>query len=111
MAREHPALWRDLPPRVREAMHARVQRQLPDIVREITDEIGSNIDQLLDVKLMVIRRIEERPELCNRVFLEVGRKELRFIINFGFVFGFALGIPRSSPSTCSPSGGCCRSAA
>jgi uncharacterized membrane protein YheB (UPF0754 family) len=93
MAREHPALWRDLPPRVREAMHARVQRQLPDIVREITDEIGSNIDQLLDVKLMVIKRMEERPELCNRVFLEVGRKELRFIINFGFVFGFALGIP------------------
>ena len=93
MAREHPALWRDLPPRVREAMHARVQRQLPNIVREITDEIGSNIDQLLDVKLMVIKRMEERPELCNRVFLEVGRKELRFIINFGFVFGFALGIP------------------
>jgi uncharacterized membrane protein YheB (UPF0754 family) len=93
MAREHPALWRDLPPRVREAMHARVQRQLPDIVREITDEIGANIDQLLDVKLMVIKRMEERPELCNRVFLEVGRQELRFIINFGFVFGFALGIP------------------
>src|SRR4051794_30508701 len=84
MAREHPALWRDLPPRVREAMHARVQRQLPDIVREITDEIGANIDQLLDVKLMVIKRMEERPELCNRVFLEVGRRELRFIINFGF---------------------------
>jgi uncharacterized membrane protein YheB (UPF0754 family) len=93
MAREHPALWRDLPPRVRERVHERVQRQLPDIVREITDEIGANIDQLLDVKLMVIKRMEERPELCNRVFLEVGRKELRFIINFGFVFGFALGIP------------------
>jgi uncharacterized membrane protein YheB (UPF0754 family) len=93
MEREHPALWRDLPPRVREAVHARVQRQLPDIVREITDEIGANIDQLLDVKLMVIKRMEERPELCNRVFLEVGRRELRFIINFGFVFGFALGIP------------------
>jgi uncharacterized membrane protein YheB (UPF0754 family) len=93
MEREHPALWRDLPPRVREAVHARVERQLPDIVREITDEIGANIDQLLDVKLMVIKRMEERPELCNRVFLEVGRKELRFIINFGFVFGFLLGIP------------------
>ena len=45
------------------------------------------------MKLMVIRRMEEEPELCNRVFLEVGRKELRFIINFGFFFGFAIGIP------------------
>jgi uncharacterized membrane protein YheB (UPF0754 family) len=93
MEREHPQLWSDLPPRVREAVHERVQRQLPDIVRTVTDEIGENVDQLLDVKLMVIRHIERNPELANRIFLEVGRKELRFIINFGFWFGLALGIP------------------
>lgn len=93
MRREHPGLWRDLPLRVRETVHARVQEQLPDIVREVTDEIGNHIDQLLDVKLMVIRRMEERPELANRVFLEVGQRELRLMINFGFLFGFLLGIP------------------
>jgi len=93
MRREHPDLWRDLPPRLREAMHARVQRQLPDIVHEVTDDIGANIDQLLDVKLMVIRHIEAHPELANRIFGETGKKELRFIINFGFFFGLALGIP------------------
>ncbi len=93
MEREHPRLWHDLPPRVREAVHARVQEQLPDIVREVTSQIGDNVDALLDIKLMVIRHIEENPELANRLFLQVGRKELRFIINFGFAFGFLLGIP------------------
>jgi uncharacterized membrane protein YheB (UPF0754 family) len=93
LQREHPELWEQLPPRLRESVHERVQEQLPDIVRSITDEIGNNVDQLLDIKLMVIRRIEARPELVNRVFLEVGKRELRFIINFGFFFGFALGIP------------------
>ena len=93
MLREHPQLWRDLPPRFREAVHNRVQEQLPEIVHSVTDEIGRNIDQLLDVKLMVIRHIEENPELANRVYLEVGRKELKMIINFGFIFGFLLGIP------------------
>ena len=93
MRREHPALWRDLPPRLREGVHDRVQEQLPDIIRRITDEIGTNIDQHLDVKLMVIRRFEEDPAIANRIFLEMGRKELRFIINFGFFFGFLLGIP------------------
>jgi uncharacterized membrane protein YheB (UPF0754 family) len=93
MEREHPALWRDLPPRVREGVHERVQEQLPEIIRTITSEIGTNIDQLLDVKLMVIRRFEEDPSIANRIFLEMGRKELRFIINFGFFFGFVLGIP------------------
>jgi uncharacterized membrane protein YheB (UPF0754 family) len=93
MEREHPQLWHDLPPRMREAVHERVQEQLPDIVRTVTDEIGDHVDQLLDIKLMVIRHIEANPELANRIYLEVGRKELRFIINFGFFFGFALGIP------------------
>src|SRR4051812_14685607 len=93
MVREHPALWRDLLPRVREGVHERVQEQLPEIIHTVTDEIGTNIDQLLDVKLMVIRRFEEDPAIANRIFLEMGRKELRFIVNFGFFFGFLLGIP------------------
>jgi uncharacterized membrane protein YheB (UPF0754 family) len=91
--REHPGLWRDLPPPLKERVHQRVQRQLPEIVREVTDDIGNNIEQLMDVKLMVIRKIEERPELANRIFQDVGQKELRFIINFGFFFGAALGFP------------------
>jgi uncharacterized membrane protein YheB (UPF0754 family) len=91
--REHPELWRDLPPQLREAVHERVQRQLPELVHGVTEEIGTNIDQLLDIKLMVIERLKERPDLANRVFQETGSKELRFIINFGFFFGFALGIP------------------
>src|SRR5436190_81479 len=68
-------------------------QQLPDIVRSVTAEIGDHIDQLLDIKLMVIRRIEENPEMANRIYLEVGRRELRLIINFGFLFGALQGIP------------------
>ena len=44
-------------------------RRAPSPTRSAT-----NIDQLLDVKLMVIRRIEANPELANRIFLEVGRQ-------------------------------------
>jgi uncharacterized membrane protein YheB (UPF0754 family) len=93
MEREHAQLWHDLSPRVREAVHRRVQQQLPDIVRDVTAEIGSHIDQLLDVKLMVIRKFEENPKLATRAFLDIGKRELRLMINFGFLFGFLLGIP------------------
>jgi uncharacterized membrane protein YheB (UPF0754 family) len=94
MEREHERLWRDLPPRVRDAVHQRVRDQLPTIVEEIvTGEIADNIDQVLDPKLMVIRHLEANPELANRVFEDVGKRELRLMINFGFIFGFLLGIP------------------
>jgi uncharacterized membrane protein YheB (UPF0754 family) len=91
MTREHPRLWRELPEPIRELVHVRVQQQLPEIVAHLTDEIAENIDQLVDVKLMVIKRFD--PELANRIFLDMGQRELKFIQNFGFVFGFALGIP------------------
>jgi uncharacterized membrane protein YheB (UPF0754 family) len=91
MEREQPRLWRELPGQIRSLIHRRVLDQLPGIVRELTTEIGEHIDQLVDVKLMVIKRFD--PELANRVFLDMGDRELRFIKNFGFFFGFALGIP------------------
>src|SRR5205085_4097219 len=91
MCREHPRLWRELPPSLKELVHQRVKQQLPDVVNKLTDEIADHIDQLVDVKLMVIKRFD--PELANRVFLDMGRRELKFIQNFGFFFGFALGIP------------------
>jgi uncharacterized membrane protein YheB (UPF0754 family) len=91
LSREHPRLWAELPSQIKELVHQRVQQQLPAIVRELTEQIAENIDQLVDVKLMVIKRFD--PELANRVFLDMGRRELKFIQNFGFFFGFALGIP------------------
>jgi uncharacterized membrane protein YheB (UPF0754 family) len=91
---QHAQLWSDLPPAARANVHDRVQEQLPEIVREIVvHRIADNIDQLIDVKLMVIRHLEKRPELANRMFREVGERELKFIINFGFFFGFVCGIP------------------
>jgi uncharacterized membrane protein YheB (UPF0754 family) len=93
LEREHPELWNDLPPQLKRALRDRIEAGLPEIVRQVTHDIGANIENLMDVKLMVIRRMGERPELANRVFLDVARRELRFIINFGFLFGLLVGIP------------------
>jgi uncharacterized membrane protein YheB (UPF0754 family) len=93
MLREQPQVWRDLPPQLRARVHRRVDEQLPEVIPGVVDQIGDKIDDLLDVKLMVIRHIEAHPELANKVFGSVGDKELRLIINLGFVFGFLFGIP------------------
>ena len=93
MRREHPALWRDLPPRARQAVVSRVQSQLPGVVRTVTDEIGEHIDQLLDPKLMVINHFTRNPALVVRIFRDFGQRELNLMVAFGFIFGFLLGIP------------------
>jgi uncharacterized membrane protein YheB (UPF0754 family) len=91
MLRENRQLWRDLPPVIKEAVFARVRSQLPAIVKNLTDEIGENVDQLIDAKLMVISYFVKNPELLNELFLLMGRKELKFMQNFGFYFGLPMG--------------------
>lgn len=93
MRRENPQMWRDVPPFGKQAVYDRVQAQLPGIVRRITTEIGVHIDQLLDPKIMVIDQFSRDPSLVVRIFRDFGRRELRMMVNFGFIFGFVLGIP------------------
>jgi uncharacterized membrane protein YheB (UPF0754 family) len=93
MTREHPRLWRDLPPRARQAVITRVQAQLPGVVGTVTHEIGEHIDQLLDPKIMVINQFQRNPALVVRIFRDFGQRELNLMVAFGFIFGFALGIP------------------
>jgi uncharacterized membrane protein YheB (UPF0754 family) len=93
LAEHYPELWAAVPDELRERLQERVREQLPTVARQINTEIGRHVDQLVDVRLMVVRLLQENPFLTNRLFHEVGRKEFRFIINFGFVFGFLLGLP------------------
>ncbi len=93
MQRESPGLWGDVPPRAKQAVYARVQAQLPDIVHDVTSDMGRHIDQLLDPKLMIVDHFERHPELVNRIFQDIGKRELRLMVNFGFLFGFLFGIP------------------
>ncbi|WP_169588725.1 hypothetical protein [Antrihabitans stalactiti] len=89
--RENPAMWRNMPGPIKEAVHARIKQQLPQIVDSLKDDIGDNIDELIDVKLMVIKHFTSNPQLLNDLFMIIGRKELTFMQNFGFYFGFPMG--------------------
>jgi uncharacterized membrane protein YheB (UPF0754 family) len=93
MRREQPGLWANVPNQAKQALYVRVQQQLPDIMHGITDTIALHIDQLLDPKILVIDHFEKNPALVVKVFRDFGARELRLMVNFGFLFGFLLGVP------------------
>jgi uncharacterized membrane protein YheB (UPF0754 family) len=88
---DHPQLWRDLPRVAREGVHARVQGQLPQIVEHLAAELGSDLGQFIDARQLVTRYFLAHPEQLNELFADAGRRELRFIQNFGFYFGVPMG--------------------
>lgn len=89
---EHPDLWADMPQQMVSLLQRQVRSRLPAVTSRITDRIGEHIDELLDLKTMVIRHMERNPEVVNRLFLSAGDKELRFVINSGLWIGGGLGV-------------------
>jgi len=88
---EHPQLWRDAPGPVRTMVHSRVDDQMPRVADRMFEKIGDNIDDLLDLQTMMIDRLGNDPELLNTMFLEIGDRELKFLVNSGFYIGTFLG--------------------
>lgn len=91
MIRENPRLWYNLPSFAQELVYRRVEAALPANANRITATLGDHIEDLVDPKLMAIRHLTEHPRLLNSIFKDMGAKELRFMINFGFYFGFPMG--------------------
>lgn len=92
MLREHPTFWENLPASARKMVYDRVRKSTPQLVDNLIDDISDNVEDLLDIKSMVIERLAADKQLLNRIFLECGEVEFRFIVNSGFYFGFLFGL-------------------
>lgn len=87
-----PGLWEAAPESVKTMIIRRIQDESPVIVHRLMDDIKNNIDSVFDLKDMVVTSLLRDKQLLNRIFLEAGAGEFRFIRNSGFFFGFMIGI-------------------
>jgi uncharacterized membrane protein YheB (UPF0754 family) len=92
MRRAEVYLWDNLPEPVRGAVYERVREELPGLVRATFEDIDRQIESLVDLKHLIVSRLVAQPALLNRLFLECGAAELRFIIRSGLYFGFLFGL-------------------
>ncbi|MBJ8340506.1 hypothetical protein [Antrihabitans spumae] len=91
MATQHPALWKDFTPQMREVLYQRVDTELPSITKHAFESIGDNVDQLIDVKLLVVGYLRKNPGVLKDIIEGLGGPELRFMVRIGLM-GFPLGL-------------------
>ncbi|CBJ26925.1 conserved unknown protein [Ectocarpus siliculosus] len=92
MAAKHmPGTWHFLPEASRDDIVLKALEDVPIFMRSFMGEVKTNIDDVLDVHHMVITNLVKNKALMNRVFMEVGAKELVFIERSGLLFGFLFG--------------------
>ena len=92
MMNRHPTLWQNLPRSVKTIVYSRIQQELPHTVDALVEEISPKIETLFDLKQMIVQKLEKDKHLLNKIFLECGEKEFRFIIQSGFWFGCLFGL-------------------
>ncbi len=92
LRQENRALWRNAPALVKEAIHARVRDEFPQLVKNLLDEVSERVEELIDFKHMITTRLVDDRALLNRLFQESGEKEFKFIVRSGLYFGFLFGL-------------------
>ncbi|WP_101611032.1 DUF445 domain-containing protein [Amycolatopsis sp. BJA-103] len=91
MEQYQPRLWEVLPNTAQQMLLKRVQAEAPRAIEKIMREIAENIEDVLDLKHMVVTNLVRDKALLNRLIRDISRPEMRFIARSGIVFGFSLG--------------------
>lgn len=84
--------WNNLPQKTKQGIYESAAKEFPRAIEVTMQDIKEHIEELFDVKKMVIEELTHDPKLLNEIFLKVGEKEFKFIERSGIYFGFMFGI-------------------
>ncbi|MBX7227090.1 MAG: DUF445 family protein [Chitinophagales bacterium] len=87
-----PGLWESVPENIKKMLIKRIQADSPAMVRDLMQQTKDNLDEVFDLKDMVITNLTRDKKLLNEIFLESGKEEFKFIRNSGIYFGFLIGL-------------------
>ena len=92
MVENNVNVWEAVPRKIKERIFNRVSAELPELIEEMMGEINDNVDEVFDLKKMVIDALMRDKQLMVDLFLKCGAEEFKFIERSGFYFGFLFGL-------------------
>ncbi len=86
------AMWDGMDENVRKQVHGMVRSEVDQVSVKILADIAEQIDDILDLKGIVVEAAERDKRMIGDMFESVGEQEFKFIRISGLYFGFAFGI-------------------
>mgnify|MGYP000017631258 FL=1 len=93
MRESAPKVWASMPVHGKNLVYARIEADIPNIVNNMVDDFKHNVEEIIDIKELVVTKLIESPEIINEIFLRSGEKEFPFVEHSGFIFGLLFGFP------------------
>ncbi|MDO4224019.1 MAG: hypothetical protein Q4D05_08360, partial [Acinetobacter sp.] len=84
--------WDAFPYAIKRRIYAYAQQELPHILNDLMQELSENVEHLVDMREMIVNKMENDRRLMVKMFLKVGKKEINFIWHVSAVIGFYFGI-------------------
>ncbi|MDO4897394.1 MAG: hypothetical protein Q3971_08535 [Moraxella sp.] len=92
MLERYYALWMHTPYAIKRRIYAHAHAELPNIMKSLILDLTYRVEELVDMRQMIVKRMESDRKLMVKMFLKVGKKEINFIWKISAVIGFGFGI-------------------
>lgn len=92
MLEKNSILWRSLPYAIKRRVYGYAHSEVPNIMKALVLDLTDNVETLVDMRSMIVARMESDRKLMVDMFLKVGAKEIKFIWKVSAVIGFLFGI-------------------
>lgn len=92
MLERNPTLWENLPYSVKRRIYQQAHKQMPGVMLDIVTELTFNVESLVDMREMIVNKMENDRLLMVRMFLKVGQKEINFIWHISAAIGLVFGL-------------------
>lgn len=92
VSQQQPGVWEAMPGVARRTLIRRIHGQAPALISNLTDQLRTNLDDVFDLKHMVVSNLVRDKALLNSVFRDAAAPGMRFIIRSGAIFGFVIGL-------------------
>lgn len=92
MLERRAVLWENLPYSIKRRIYSQAHQQMPNVLKELVTELTYNVENLVDMRSMVVNQMENDRKLMVKMFLKVGQKEINFIWHISALIGAFFGI-------------------
>ncbi len=92
MTDRNKTLWENLPNGIKRRIYDHVRKQVPSIMENLVTELTFSVEELVDMRDMVVKQMENDRAMMVRMFLRVGQKEIDYIWHSSFWIGLFFGV-------------------
>jgi uncharacterized membrane protein YheB (UPF0754 family) len=92
MLEHSETLWSNLPYALKRRIYAQAHQELPEIMQSLVTDLTYHVEDLVDMRQMIVNKMESDRRLMVNMFLKVGQKEIDFIWHISALIGLIFGV-------------------